>query len=108
MNPILKNNLDELVKLCKAYRVDTLYAFGSVCTNKFNKSSDIDFLVSFQPMDYGDYADSYFFLLEKLEELFDRHIDLVTTYSLANPFFIESVDKSKILLYGQPSQKVSA
>jgi predicted nucleotidyltransferase len=82
------------------YNVKSMFAFGSICTDKFNDESDVDLLISFQPMEFGDYADAYFELANKLEELFKRPVDLVTDKSLSNPFFIESVNKSKILIYG--------
>ncbi|MCK4345753.1 MAG: nucleotidyltransferase domain-containing protein [Bacteroidales bacterium] len=99
MKKILTEKLNALKELCKAYHVDKLYVFGSVCTDKFNEKSDIDFLVSFQPMDYGDYADNYFKLADKLEELFKRKIDLTTVNSLSNPYFIKSLEKTKTALY---------
>jgi predicted nucleotidyltransferase len=51
-------------------------------------------------MDYGDYADTYFELAEKFEDIFHRPVDLVTDKSLSNPYFIESLNKTKTLLYG--------
>ena len=50
-------------------------------------------------MDYADYADNYFELAEQLEQLFKRPVDLVTEKSLFNPYFIESVNKNKTLVY---------
>ena len=32
----------EIIKLCKGHKVKSLYAFGSVLTDKFNDESDID------------------------------------------------------------------
>lgn len=99
MQILLADNLDKIKALCLEHNVRTLFAFGSVCTDKFNDNSDIDFLISFKPMDYGDYADTYFELAEKLENLFRRPVDLITDKSLSNPYFIESVNKTKTLLY---------
>ena len=55
-------------------------------------------------MDYADYADNYFALVENLEKLLVKPIDLITDKSLTNPYFIESVDKTKILLF-EPGDK---
>jgi len=79
--------------------VNSLYVFGSVCTDKFNEKSDIDLLISFKTMDFGDYADTYFELAEEFEKLFKRQVDLVTDKSSSNPYFIQSINKSKTLLY---------
>lgn len=100
MQKLISDNLDKIKTLCMSYNVMTLYAFGSVCTDRFNNESDIDLLISFKPMDYGDYADNYFDLADKFETLFDRPVDLVTDKSLSNPFFIDSINKTKTLLYG--------
>jgi predicted nucleotidyltransferase len=80
--------------------VKSLFAFGSVCTDKFNDMSDVDLLISFYPMDFGDYADTYFSVADELEKIFQRSVDLVTEKSLSNPFFINSVNQTKVQLYG--------
>jgi len=99
MNEINKYKLG-VTTLCNKYKVKSLYAFGSVLTNKFKKDSDVDFLVSFLPfMDYADYADNYFDFADELEKLFNRKVDLVTEESLSNPYLIKSVNKSKQLVY---------
>lgn len=100
MNKIITDKIEELKRLCNLYNVRSMYAFGSVATDKFNDKSDIDLLISFNPMDYGDYADTYFDLAEKLEHLFKRPVDLVTDHSLSNPYFIDSINKTKTLIYG--------
>ncbi len=100
MQRLLTENIDKIRNLCVSYNVKSLFAFGSVCTNRFNEKSDIDLLISFNPMDYGDYADAYFELAEKFETILSRPVDLVTDKSLSNPYFIESINHTKTLLYG--------
>ena len=63
------------------------------------ETSDLDFLVTFEDLGFGEAADTYFGLLESLRELFNRHIDLVTESAIDNPYFRESVEESRILLY---------
>ncbi|MGQ1947758.1 nucleotidyltransferase family protein [Geofilum sp. OHC36d9] len=100
MQRLIIDNIDKIKTLCMIHNVRTLFAFGSVCTDKFNDRSDIDLLISFMPMDYGDYADTYFDLADKFENLFHRPVDLVTEKSLSNPYFINSINQTKTLLYG--------
>jgi predicted nucleotidyltransferase len=76
-----------------------MYVFGSAVTSDFNESSDIDILISFKDIPYDKYTDNYFELHEKLQELFSRKVDLVTERSLSNPYFIESLERTKQLLY---------
>ena len=99
MQKVLTDNIENLKALCLQYNVKSLYAFGSVCTDKFNENSDIDLLISLNTMDYGDYADTYFELVEKFENLFKRPVDLVTDKSLGNPYFIESLNQTKTPIY---------
>jgi predicted nucleotidyltransferase len=99
MQKLLIDNMEKINALCRNHNVRSLFAFGSVVTDRFNDKSDIDLLVSFNPMEYGDYADTYFKLAENFEKLFKRQVDLVTEKSLKNPYFIESVNQTKTLLY---------
>jgi predicted nucleotidyltransferase len=100
MQRLISDNIERIKTLCITHNVQSLFAFGSVCTDNFNDQSDIDLLISFKPMDYGDYADTYFDLADKFEDLFQRPVDLVTDKSLSNPYFINSVNLTKTLLYG--------
>ena len=99
MHKILSDNIDKIRLLCIDHNVKSLFAFGSVCTDNFDDSSDIDLLISFKPMDYGDYADNYFSIADKLEEIFHRHVDLVTDKSLSNPYLINSINRTKTSIY---------
>jgi predicted nucleotidyltransferase len=101
MQRILNENMDKIKALCMTHNVKNLFAFGSICTDKFNDQSDIDLLISFNKMDYGDYADTYFELADQFEILFKRPVDLVTEKSLKNPYFINSVNQTKTLIYGR-------
>ena len=96
MHKIFKKNINQIKTLCINHNVSSLFAFGSVCTDEFNNSSDIDLLISFNPMDY---ADNYFLVADKFEEILHRPVDLITDKSLSNPYFIDSVNRTKILIY---------
>ena len=101
MHPIIKNQLNAIKDLCKQYKVKSLYSFGSVNTSTFNEKSDIDLLIDFEPdISIEDYTDNFFSLREKFSNLFKRDIDLVTRRSLSNPFFIQNVEQSKLLIFG--------
>jgi len=99
MQGLIKDKLNELKQLCQDYDVKTMHVFGSVCTDKFDDKSDIDILISFKDISIDKYTDNYFELHYKLEELFNRKIDLLTKNSLSNPYFIESIEETKQLLY---------
>ncbi len=95
----LEEYQEELNELCKKYHVDALYVFGSFADGAARMNSDMDFLVSFKELSIEQYTDSYFDLHEALEKLYGRRIDLVTVNSLSNPYFMESVESTKQLLY---------
>jgi predicted nucleotidyltransferase len=90
----------EVGLLCRRYRVRRLELFGSAAagTDRIGES-DLDFLVEFEPIPAGEYADHYFGLLEALEHLFGRPVDLVVSAAIKNPYFRQSVENTKALVY---------
>jgi predicted nucleotidyltransferase len=92
--------MDELRRLCIMYNVEKMYLFGSVLTPSFNNRSDIDFLVKFKDIDLATYFDNYMNFKSNLENLFGREVDLVEEQTLKNPILINSINKSKELVYG--------
>lgn len=78
--------VSEIAALCRRFCVRRLDVFGSAATGAFDPAtSDVDLLVSFDPA-ATDYAGCFFGLLEGLEALFGRPVDLVTEQSIANPY----------------------
>ncbi len=106
MNKLIKNKISEIAQLCQSCRVERLWIFGSANTPDFNDKSDFDFLVSFEEMDVVDYAENYFLLVENLEKILKRNVDLVTVNSLSNPYFIKAVEESKSLIYDRQNQEI--
>jgi predicted nucleotidyltransferase len=87
-------------ELCRRFHVRRLELFGSGASGGFSpQSSDLDFLVEFKTLQPGEYADAYFGLLEELQRLFRRRVDLVVARSVRNPYLLESIERSKPLLY---------
>ncbi len=89
-----------IAQLCRDHHVQRLELFGSAATGKDRpEKSDVDFLVEFDQLPAGGYADAYFDLLESLQRLFGRPVDLVVASAIKNPYFREAVERSKTLLY---------
>ncbi len=100
MYPIIASRKSELEALCERFGVHRLEIFGSAAGERFEASrSDLDFLVDFAPASPGELADRYFGLLEALEALFGRPIDLVMTAAIKNPYFLQGIQPSRKLLY---------
>jgi uncharacterized protein len=90
-----------LEELCSRYKVRRLELFGSAAVGRDRPGkSDLDFLVEFDPLPLGRYADTYFGLLENLQQLFGRPVDLVVASAIRNPYFRDSVELTKTLVYG--------
>lgn len=97
---LIESNIDNVRTLCKLHKVQRMFVFGSVLSDRFQKDSDIDLIVDFQGVDLYDYADNYFNLKESLENLFQREVDLLEDKAIKNPYLRKSIDSSKVLVYG--------
>lgn len=97
---IIDKNIDKIKALCNKHKVTRLFVFGSILTENFKKSSDIDLLVDFAGVDLYDYADNYFDFKASLEKLLKRQIDLLEDKAVKNPYLRKSIDSSKQLIYG--------
>lgn len=97
---IIDKNIGKIQTLCSKHKVSRLFVFGSILTEKYKKTSDIDFVVDFQGVDLFDYADNYFDLKTSLENLLKREIDLLEDKAIKNPYLRQSIDSSKQLIYG--------
>jgi predicted nucleotidyltransferase len=100
---IVEANLPALTALCRSFGVRRLDLFGSAATGRFDPArSDLDFLVEFETMPPGGYAHAYFGLLEQLEALFQRKVDLLTLPSLKNPYLRKQILSERRLLFTPP------
>jgi len=92
--------------LCKKHKVKRLYAFGSVLTDKFSDTSDIDLMVDFESIELKSYADNYFSLKFALENALRRPIDLLEEKAVKNPYFKKAVEQQRQLIYGSLDQSL--
>lgn len=97
---IIDKNIDKIKALCNKHKVARLFVFGSILTDNFKRSSDVDLLVDFSDVELYDYADNYFDLKAALEKLFKRPVDLLEDKAINNPYLRKSIDSSKCLIYG--------
>jgi|SRR5271165_1001684 len=100
MNSLIEEKREELELICRRRHVQRIELFGSATRPEFDPaSSDLDFLVTFEELPVTSYADAYFGLLQDLQELFKRSVDLVVESSIQNPYFRQSVDSTRTLVY---------
>ncbi|MBK5213981.1 MAG: nucleotidyltransferase domain-containing protein [Flavobacteriaceae bacterium] len=95
------NYKEQIITLCKTYRVKNLYVFGSVLTPNFNPKSDIDLIVEFNDFPLEEYADNYFDFKFSLQDILNRPIDLLEEKAIKNPYFRKNIEHKKQLVYGQ-------
>ena len=100
MDPSLAQHRQQIADLCRRYRVHRLELFGSAASDRFDADhSDVDFLVDFESLAEGEHADAYFGLLTALTSLLGRPVDLVMTRAIRNPYFLEAIEPTRMLLY---------
>jgi len=98
--PAIGEKRADLAKLCREFHVRTLELFGSAVGNAFDPdSSDLDFLVEFEPLEPSVYATAFFGFKEALVGLCGRSVDLVISSAVRNPYFRQSIEQSKALIY---------
>ena len=90
----------EIQALCRQFSVKRLDLFGSAASGDDRlQAHDLDFLVDLGDLPPKAYAEAYFGLLEALERLFSRPVDLVTAPSLRNPYFKQRLEQTRSMLY---------
>jgi hypothetical protein len=100
MHPAIRDKLPALPALCAKQHVKRLELIGSATTDRFDPAhSDVDFLVEYLPLKPIGAADAYFGLVEDLEALFGRKIDLAMTEAIANKYFFMLIAPSRTVLY---------
>lgn len=86
--------------LCRQYAVRRLRLFGSAVRGDFDvASSDLDFLVEFDPPVGMNAFHQFIDLKLALEELFARRVDLVTWRAVRDPDFRRQAEQSAVELY---------
>jgi predicted nucleotidyltransferase len=91
---------DELADLCRAHHVRHLAVFGSALRDDFDPArSDIDFRVEFGSVPEGEAATNYLGLVEALEELFARSVDLLSSPVIENRYLRREIESTQRTLY---------
>ncbi len=108
MIPLIADKREEIVALCKEYRIRRLDLFGSAATGAFDpETSDVDFLVDLGGYERG-VAKRFFRFAEALESLLGRPVDLVTEDSITNPYFQYVVNRSRETVYADRDSQAVA
>ena len=93
-------------KLCEDHNVKALFAFGSSVTDKFDfEKSDIDLMVEIEEPDPIEKGEKIMSVWDKMKEFFKRKVDLISNPTIRNPFLRQSIDNTKVLIYGTSNKK---
>lgn len=104
MIALIEQHHQDLIELCKQYRVQRLDLFGSAAKGTFKtESSDLDFIARFADTTSTDYADRYICFAESLESLFRRPVDLLTERMVGQAEFRIAVEPTRQIVYEQRS-----
>jgi uncharacterized protein len=99
MSLLIKENLEQIGRLCRLYGVRKLELFGSILRPDFDPvRSDVDLLVEFQPQVASSFA-NFLDLKDALEDLFGRHVDLLELRAIRNRRLRHHIEQSKSPLY---------
>lgn len=90
-------DVQTLAALCREHGITRLYLVGSAGRDDFAATSDLDFLVTFAPMERP--LEQYFAAKYAFEATFQRAVDLIMDSAVKNPAVRASLDEDKQLLY---------
>jgi hypothetical protein len=108
MIALIEQHRAALADLCRRFKVRRLDLFGSAARGTFDpQRSDLDFLVTLEDAQPGNYANRYLGLLLALQELFHREVDLVTERSIRNPYFRKVVEATRQPIYDRRSEEAA-
>jgi uncharacterized protein len=100
---------DAIRALCQRYGVRRLDLFGSGTTGEFDPAtSDLDFVATFRDTRVPGYADRYLNFADELEALFGRPVDVLTENMIGGPYFRQSVEASRTLIYDERDTSAAA
>jgi predicted nucleotidyltransferase len=100
MSPITEPQQRAIAQLCRRHGVRRLDLFGSAASADFDEQhSDFDFMVDFVEQRPAGAADRYFGLMEDLQALLGRRVDLVMRSAVRNPYFLRAADCQRLSLY---------
>jgi predicted nucleotidyltransferase len=89
---------DKIAAFCRKWKIKEFALFGSVLREDFQPDSDIDVLISFEPVipwSLFDWVD----MKDELKAIFGRKVDLVEKGTIRNPFRRYEILTTKEVVY---------
>lgn len=96
MHPLIDDNQEAIVALCRRHGVRKMEVFGSVLRQDFDAgASDVDVLVEFQSEIAGSFG-NFLDFKEALETLFRRPVDLLEPQAIHNRRLRHHIEQSSV------------
>lgn len=94
MTDVIEVRRTDLEDPCRRHSVARLALFASALRDDFDPdTTDLDLVVEFSSMSPSVLAGAYFGLLEDLENLFARRVDLVELGAVQNPYLRREIEE---------------
>ncbi|MFB3880024.1 MAG: nucleotidyltransferase family protein [Armatimonadota bacterium] len=87
-----------IAEFCRKWRVKELSVFGSALRDDFGPESDVDVLVELEP-DHGLVMYDWLRMIEELQGIFGRRVDLVARGGLKNAIRRERILRTAEVLH---------
>jgi len=87
-----------ITDFCQRWNIIEFAVFGSVLRGDFRDDSDIDVLVTLAP-NHGLNLFDWIDMLQELEDLFKREVDLVDKRGLKNPYRRSEIMNTRQIIY---------
>ena len=100
MHRLVEEKHQAIDAICRRFDVRRLEVFGSAARGvDFPDTSDVDFLVEFDPASRLPPLDGYFGLQAELSTLLGRPVDLVEAGAVRNPYVLASIERNREVVY---------
>jgi uncharacterized protein len=93
---------EEIVAICRRFGVQRLDLVGSGArgTDFDPATSDLDFVVSFEPVPETSSFGHYLALRDALEAATARKVDLIEAGSVRNPYVRAAMERDRVMIHG--------
>jgi len=98
MSPPLHVSLDQVATFCDKWGISQFSLIGSALRSDFGPGSDVDVVVTFGADSKWDLFDIVT-MREELAAMYGRPVDLIEEPAVRNPYMLESIRRTKRVLY---------